>query len=779
MGVPLPKAPEHSWRPTHCIEQIRGQLSCGPEEPPPHWHVMLFERTLLAIEAGMLRKKKFCERFVVKRDGEDGEAAPAAASRAVEDKALRGANGNAVVISILTLQEAYYQKAIQTVTAVASELDRWHTAQNRLLRSTTECQTWLVDQTCGADMRHIEAFCTMLTDRVSLEASGVQTGFLPKGTKLDKSAPNFDLEVLHEDEQAQLFGIVAIAFGAQRLVRGLWMLSWPTRMVACLRSEQDAGKVIADFKADEEVYEILAARAPHNRAETELMKRHLMSLRSCKQFRAAFAEHGFNLTRDLKKVISDRSCLNIQSQIIEDFNGDQKNNSQLKACRRYRKATTCMGVCLSKDIISSRHRFAGLPLTTLVPTFDAKLPNDAFKVDRSKESMDFGGIVGARSPTWWSPGASNVTVPCADLGLLRWAQDHNQMDCLGQAWLGEVASVSHRLLIGYPLAGKPNEYEYFLGVHYFPKSAVALWPMDLIKAVGSPYTCCIPRKDVDAPVLRPILSMDGFRVATLEFKSWLRQCSRVPNLAGTLGPGVRMFVDAGGFGTLAETGCKAAFWDMSRTSILSYAKELGVALESGGDLFDTFWCVVQSDLKLTDDQVLQYVAKRVARGNSQEPIADALLQVDEAVQVLDRHDQDKMEQRQKQCMSEVAARNSFTVAYAKKAVSLSAQRGKKARGSASGEQRTQVLPHHIDQKTARGLIPPKTCIWRDTSRGGWCGHCPPNVRAGESFAKHGGSEAALLAVLGRLWLQALEIQGKDVSHCPIQGLFMPEEDDTT
>lgn len=456
----------------------------------------------------MIKSKKVCERFAVKPTaaetiGEDG--GPTTAIRPqLEDRAWRGANGNAVVVSVLTLQEVFYHKVVKSVVATTEVLDMWHTCQNRELGSVEGCQSWIVQQTSGGYMEHVGSFFGVLSERALLERSGVSINFAGgTGAKLQKQMPDFDLALMEEEEQAEVLGQLVLSFVAQRLVRGLWLCSWPTRMCACLHSDEVAQQTIADFKADEEVYDFLASRESPSAAEAQLLKRHVMGLRSNKQLRQAFGELGYVLSPALQTVLEERSRLNIQTQIVEDMNGEMKNSSQLKACRRYRKPALCPGVCLSKNIACNRHAFTSLSMVSPVPVFDAKLPADAFRVDRSKASHDFDGLVSSSAATWWSPSATNLTIPCADVGMLRWAFEHNQFELLGKAWLGEVAHCSHRLLLGFPTGVGASKFEWFLALYAFPKSAMALWPVHLRKLSGTSWTIVTPRRDVRELVRRP------------------------------------------------------------------------------------------------------------------------------------------------------------------------------------------------------------------------------------------------------------------------------------
>lgn len=261
------------------------------------------------------------------------------------------------------------------------------------------------------------------------------------------------------------------------------------------------------------------------------------------------------------------------------------------------------------------------------------------------------------------------------------------------------------------------------------------------------------------------------KAATMEWRSWLWQCTRLGKGLAGLEPGLRLFVDSGGFGTLPEVCCRAAFWGMSRASIVEFAKELHISIESGSDLFAVLWKVTQGVLGISDEDTLELVHKRVARDSNETPLTDALMELDEAVSVLDKHDMDMVKERQKQLVTEKAARQAFKNSYCEKASVVKG--GGKSRSSRSAGSLPQplTLPHHCEQREARSFIPPGTSIWRDCARGGWCAHHNDYRRISEGFTKHGGSMLALRHCLRRLWGQYLEARGEPLANCPVSGLF--------
>lgn len=182
--------------------------------------------------------------------------------------------------------------------------------------------------------------------------------------------------------------------------------------------------------------------------------------------------------------------------------------------------------------------------------------------------------------------------------------------------------------------------------------------------------------------------------------------------------------------------------------------------------------MVTSVLQVTEGAAIRILHLRVARANFEEPVAPAILEVEDAMNVLDRFDLEKFKHTPKHAKSEQAARVAFRDSFQQKARSITEASSKRSKAKAKAKAMARrPMRLHCGQPTAKLLVPEGTSIWRDVTRGGWCAHCAPNTRISEACAKHGSSDAALKAVLRRLWVQFLDLQGRSLSACPNDGLF--------
>lgn len=743
----------------------------------PFWSTMLFERSYLSLEAGFLKGRAFTEKVTVKQPladsapASDALAPTATRGLPLEDKSLRQCCQNAVVISMLTLEDSHHHRAVRSIVEVTNVLDAWHTTQSRLLRSVSETQSWVIGQVSGDFMSHVCNFLQLTLDRQALSSAGFVFP-TARGQDLKKQLPNFDMEQLLEDEAADMFGQLCLSFVVQRISRGLPMyLSWPHKMLQAVTSDALASEAIEDFRRDQAIFNKLKAKPGKTAAERLIERRHLFNLRSVKQLEVGFKQTGFAMSDPMRDLLISRARGNVQTQIIEDLNGEEKNSSQLKNCRRFRKPARCMALVLEKEVITKRHRFKGVALDAPLPMRDARLPKDAFKPDPKKGSLPFGEVASSSAtPSWHSPGATNLGASAADISMLRWLDENSSLDKVDQAWLGEACDFDHRLILG--LAAADGEFEWHLALRHFQKSAVLLWPVRMMCVDGSNARFLELDMHLKAPVMRPLvdISSDKLRAVTGQWRSWLWQVATFPRQSKAWSTGIRMFVGDSGDSSFAELACKCGWWSMSRTSIAAFAKELHVPVEPGANLFELLWATISHTLGSDDEETLSLCHLRVARSARQTGHSEAILEVEEATELLDKYDADKLKEAQKSAAADINAKNDYKAAYYRKATQVnSVAKKKKARRGKAAEPLT--VPHHIDQTSAKKYMPASCSVWRDLSRGGWCAHPEGFPRLSESFSRNGGSHGAFVALLKRVWTLHLEQHGKSAEDCPIAGLF--------
>ena len=145
-------------------------------------------------------------------------------------------------------------------------------------------------------------------------------------------------------------------------------------------------------------------------------------------------------------------------------------------------------------------------------------------------------------------------------------------------------------------------------------------------------------------------------------------------------------------------------------------------------------------LKVSSREAMNIMAQRSAADDVICPCSEMLLRVDEAVQVLDKHDHTVLVQERRDAVSAAETRAKF--------VSQFKMRRNDVCQAAVKNMGKVMKWGSIPQSGATKWTPPGASIRKDNTRGGWCGHMPPRRRIGS----HEGIEiASMEKVIRKLW----------------------------
>ena len=182
----------------------------------------------------------------------------------------------------------------------------------------------------------------------------------------------------------------------------------------------------------------------------------------------------------------------------------------------------------------------------------------------------------------------------------------------------------------------------------------------------------------------------------------------------------------------------------------------------------TLQTVVQGITNLAEDDVMDVLALRLGIDDSSSSFVESLLEVDEAVDLLEKGDVDLLRAEQKGACTRLEGREVFAKEYKE---AKQAQRAQKASGYRRSKKPARSdVPFTILHSEAREFLPPKSSIWRGLTRNSWHGHREGRKRVSASWALWGES-GAMRQVLKLLWGQHLEMEGMEVEDCPFTGLF--------
>ena len=240
-------------------------------------------------------------------------------------------------------------------------------------------------------------------------------------------------------------------------------------------------------------------------------------------------------------------------------------------------------------------------------------------------------------------------------------------------------------------------------------------------------------------------------------------------------------------GTIAACLHQAAFWGWSKAVCEDWAGFWNLDTSGASNLMELLMLMVKHCLDpCTDARACEILGQRMANNDLSRTFTSALMEVEEAYQVLDQHDHKEMWDRQKQAQEEAKAFEQFREDWAQTRRRHPGEhgghaaagkgrgrgRGGKGRGGRGGRGGPPplVLPSTIPQADAKRYIPPNSSIWRGLVNSTWNAHVPPLPRISESWKK-GGEQAALVRILIRMWRHSNTLQGNDIHFCPVHGLM--------
>lgn len=393
---------------------------------------------------------------------------------------------------------------------------------------------------------------------------------------------------------------------------------------------------------------------------------------------------------------------------------------------------------------------------------------------RHKASLNFQEVQSTTpSCAWYSPSATNINTPYADLELLAGVEASG---CgIGQvkdAAAGSIMDVQYRFVfcvqstIGAPAS---DADQWYLPLTHFPDSAVMVWPMTKHRIPNSTefyfeFDLSAPR-----PVFVNVLSLRTVVGCHLTWRSWLWQYQRFPHWRPSLEVSIKGFV--GAEMPLLRLAASRCFWTMSMAQVIGLCKREGKAVEDSGSLCAVLASAVSNVLECDEAATLDALSLRLPDDECCNAFSSAVQEIDEAVEVLEQFDHETVKQEQETAATRIAAKVEFQRAYAerRKAWRLARESNKK-RAAPKHAVKKGELPTEMTQAQANKFIPPGTTIWRGVVQGSWQGHCEPFARVYESWRRSSEPEA-MRRVIRTLWEQHIAKHGLDRSACPWAGIL--------
>ena len=144
-----------------------------------------------------------------------------------------------------------------------------------------------------------------------------------------------------------------------------------------------------------------------------------------------------------------------------------------------------------------------------------------------------------------------------------------------------------------------------------------------------------------------------------------------------------------------------------------------------------------------------------------------------ATSVLDREEQQQLQQQQKTALDNLEEKNTFVADYKARRQEQAASGGKyhKAMEKILKEY-PKLLPLTLSHASVKKLLPQGAVCWRGNLRGEWWGHLRPYVSFHKKAADYANESDCMKAMLKTVWIQWGEKVGVDAKAvCPLKGLF--------
>jgi hypothetical protein len=736
-----------------------------PETKVKEWFIDLLERTYLAIESDMLQGGKFMQQFQVKvgdaeQPGEDGGTTNPLQTT-FEDRAFKHACQNSIVVSVMTLSDLTNLKIVRAVLSTGSIVKDAHGQQNAENRSSQECKAWFLKQANG---EFVDTCSRTVAAFSSVEVHRNIDFIMPSPTSPYRGPPE---ECVGEDALAAVFGKFTFALAGHVMRRGLFVYSWPWRMVKVLDAHQ-AVATMAEFRADLAIWRSFSERPEMTTGELKVRRRHLFNLTSNRQYIEADKDLQGTVTAELIRLVDGRHSGCFVTQAVEEMIGVQKNFRQFKGKRKLRTPARSFANVLSSALLEERHHFKPVSADIAFARQQVFMDKDSFQAEQGNWSLKF-GTVQSTAPTasWYSPGATTWIAPCSDLHMLR--SIHAQglgWDSVEHAWMGSLFKLS--FLVAFHYTAEENKRGWYLGLEHIEGSCVVCWPVTRCTVPGHDDQIYFqPKHDLKEPCLVFIQAILELEACKLVFRSPLWQWQNLPGARGVLSHHTRLFVEVSAR-PVPKLFAVCAFFDLNRATLEQLAALLGYEVLAGASLFDVLFGLVVFVLGCDENVAIQIVHKRLANIASDTDVTSALLEIDEAANLLEQNDVTVLRDEQKHVRLEAESRKDFASLFKEKRLSL-AKAKPKAKGKAKAKSVAPKLDSKIEQPEARKLIPPGSSIWRGLTKGQWCGHLPPYVRVSRPWALN--ETASCMWVIRELWLQYLEANGLDQDSCTVEGLF--------
>lgn len=284
--------------------------------------------------------------------------------------------------------------------------------------------------------------------------------------------------------------------------------------------------------------------------------------------------------------------------------------------------------------------------------------------------------------------------------------------------------------------------EWFLPLQSFINGGLIVWPC-VKKQYGDFVAFELDLTIKEPVVLARLWPVEKYIAWPIAWRSHFWQVQNLGPLAGQHKQ-LRMFGTKVGKMELFRLACHSAFWSLSRTFIVEMAHRRSIDIDKGSSLFEVLFQILSVVFApMDEDEMLNIISVRLHASAVRLSHAPGLLAIDEAIEVLDRDDHEKLKDEKTATKACIAEKADFAAHFKEKrqavrerkalqaaTAATSSRNAARARKSApkavaSPPRRWTSQTTHAEAKT---MLPPGSSIWRGLTKRCWCGHAPPARR---------------------------------------------------